>query len=649
MSELTFGMRLTYDGKSAGAGLEETRAKLDGLTNSSTKLAAQNRMLGQTYKEHGKEVQDTERGVKQLLDRYDPLGAKLRQLQDDFKKLNAAAAGGKIAAGDDARTDLAYANIQKQMTAASAATDVHTVSTNRLALSSKQLAQANRQLPMQFTDIWVSLAAGQSPMMVMLQQGTQIKDSFGGIGPALRAMGGYMRGLVNPVTLVTGALIAGGVAWYNWGESAQEAMDKASARLKEAEKDAKAAAGGRQRTTAEQIKALEGKRDGVTGQLEAAQKRLAGVNYKTDALLAQAIGQEVSARKQELFDYEKQIADLKKRQAEEESKPGKKKEKQDTAFLDALQRESDIYGMTAGQIKIYEAAKRGITGVQMEQVIALAEEKDAQDAAAVAAKENAKAIEEANRILANLDPIHKATAEWTKLVDLHARGLLTEEEMATKYTSAMDGIVKQTDKAAAGMSDIWKNYRDSTQRVLGDQMFDAMMGKFSSLEDAFKQMIFRIAANAAAANLTEKLFGSGKGGDSGVLGSIAKAFGFANGGAFGSGGMVPFANGGAFGDGMVLNGPKPFLFGNGGSFNMGVAGEAGPEGALPLKRMSNGKLGVYADGGGSGGSQIVINDHTTINVDARSDRAQALQEISQLIDNKQAQMIEILRRQKAIA
>lgn len=93
-------------------------------------------------------------------------------------------------------------------------------SMDRTAMSAKQLAFATRTLPAQFTDIATSLASGQRPLQVLLQQGGQIKDMFGGIGPALRAMGGYVVGLINPLTL--GAAAVGGLA-YAWKSASDEA------------------------------------------------------------------------------------------------------------------------------------------------------------------------------------------------------------------------------------------------------------------------------------------------------------------------------------------------------------------------------------------------------------------------------------------
>jgi hypothetical protein len=81
------------------------------------------------------------------------------------------------------------------------------------------------------------------------------------------------------------------------------------------------------------------------------------------------------------------------------------------------------------------------------------------------------------------------------------------------------------------------------------------------------------------------------------------AFWNANGNAFGANGIIPFADGG------IVNRPTMFKFANGGAMSTGVMGEAGPEAILPLRRGSDGKLGVKSAGGGS-------TTNVTVNVDA---------------------------------
>ncbi|USE81158.1 phage tail tape measure protein [Cupriavidus gilardii] len=80
--------------------------------------------------------------------------------------------------------------------------------TDSLGISARQTAAALRMVPAQFTDIVTQLAGGQSPLLILTQQGGQLKDMFGGIGPAARALGGYVAGLINPFTLSAGAAAA---------------------------------------------------------------------------------------------------------------------------------------------------------------------------------------------------------------------------------------------------------------------------------------------------------------------------------------------------------------------------------------------------------------------------------------------------------
>lgn len=73
-------------------------------------------------------------------------------------------------------------------------------------LTTKQYEWAMRGLPAQLTDISVGLATGQKPLMVFLQQGGQLKDMFGGIVPAAKAVAGAVWGMVNPLTITAATL-----------------------------------------------------------------------------------------------------------------------------------------------------------------------------------------------------------------------------------------------------------------------------------------------------------------------------------------------------------------------------------------------------------------------------------------------------------
>ena len=93
-------------------------------------------------------------------------------------------------------------------------------------ISAKQHAAAMRMLPAQMTDITVGLSTGQSPFMVMMQQGGQLKDAFGGIAPAAKAVSGSVLGMVNPLTITAVAVGVLTAAWLS-GRKEQEAYARA--------------------------------------------------------------------------------------------------------------------------------------------------------------------------------------------------------------------------------------------------------------------------------------------------------------------------------------------------------------------------------------------------------------------------------------
>ncbi|HHW2142291.1 TPA: phage tail length tape measure family protein [Pseudomonas aeruginosa] len=60
-------------------------------------------------------------------------------------------------------------------------------------ISAGQYRQAMRQLPAQITDVVTSLASGMPIWLVAIQQGGQIKDSFGGVGATFQALGDKIK------------------------------------------------------------------------------------------------------------------------------------------------------------------------------------------------------------------------------------------------------------------------------------------------------------------------------------------------------------------------------------------------------------------------------------------------------------------------
>lgn len=91
-----------------------------------------------------------------------------------------------------------------------------------VGISAGQATAAMRGLPAQITDIVTSLQGGQKPLTVLIQQGGQIKDQFGGIGNAFRAL----ATVITPVRLafagIAGAAAAVALAYKQGSAEADE-------------------------------------------------------------------------------------------------------------------------------------------------------------------------------------------------------------------------------------------------------------------------------------------------------------------------------------------------------------------------------------------------------------------------------------------
>ncbi|APG04959.1 phage tail tape measure protein [Luteibacter rhizovicinus DSM 16549] len=140
-----------------------------------------------------------------------------------------------------------------------------TKATDDYVMSDKARAAAMRGVPAQVTDIVSGLATGQRPLSVLLQQGGQLKDMFGGVVPAAKALGASVLGLINPVTLLGGAAVALFAAWKG-GSDEQTAFQKAIINT-----------GNYANTTAQQLQAMAADLGGSNGKQHEAAGVLAEV------------------------------------------------------------------------------------------------------------------------------------------------------------------------------------------------------------------------------------------------------------------------------------------------------------------------------------------------------------------------------------
>ncbi|ELS5083710.1 phage tail tape measure protein, partial [Escherichia coli] len=95
----------------------------------------------------------------------------------------------------------------------------------KAGISVGQYKAAMRMLPMQFTDVATQLAGGHNPWLILLQQGGQVKDSFGGLIPMFRGLAGAVSLPAVGITSLVAATGALAYAWYQ-GDSTLSAFNK---------------------------------------------------------------------------------------------------------------------------------------------------------------------------------------------------------------------------------------------------------------------------------------------------------------------------------------------------------------------------------------------------------------------------------------
>ncbi|MBV1814529.1 phage tail tape measure protein [Pseudomonas viridiflava] len=157
-------------------------------------------------------------GLSALLGRINPAVAALDKLDQQQAELQKYKNAGLI----DAETFREYST---RIDASRQKLGEFSDTVKSTGVSTAQTQAALRQLPAQFSDIFTSLAGGQNPLLVLIQQGGQIKDSFGGIGPTLDVFGNKVKSILG----IGGGIGAAADAAENFSSGAKAAGDSAEA------------------------------------------------------------------------------------------------------------------------------------------------------------------------------------------------------------------------------------------------------------------------------------------------------------------------------------------------------------------------------------------------------------------------------------
>ncbi|HBT5791774.1 phage tail length tape measure family protein [Klebsiella quasipneumoniae] len=165
--------------------LQETRREVTGEAQAERDAA----------KAHDEQVN----ALRRLEAQIDPVGEAYRRLNEQQRQLDTAKTSGML-------SPLAYDRLNSKLAESRDALEKTQAQLGKTGQSATQTANAMRMIPAQMTDIVVGLSTGQSPFMVLMQQGGQLKDMFGGIGPAIKGVGTYVMGLVNPYSVAAASV-----------------------------------------------------------------------------------------------------------------------------------------------------------------------------------------------------------------------------------------------------------------------------------------------------------------------------------------------------------------------------------------------------------------------------------------------------------
>jgi len=205
--------------------LDDTRLKLTDIGEAAARAQAELAATQAAEKQSA--------ALKNLLGSIDPTIRAFNSLDEQHAQLVAHFESGRINGAQFEHFNTILNQTRERLSSvASALPDAlsrQEIAAQRAGISVGQYSAAMRTLPAQFTDIATQLAGGQSPFLILLQQGGQIKDQFGGVKGALTGVGDYLRTMgsfVTPLTVGIASLVVGlgamATAWYQGSQEASE-------------------------------------------------------------------------------------------------------------------------------------------------------------------------------------------------------------------------------------------------------------------------------------------------------------------------------------------------------------------------------------------------------------------------------------------
>lgn len=206
--------RLTSAMSRAKSQMSSVQSRINSLTGVSDKLAGSARNSADAFRQFDR----SRAQVDALRASIDPVFAASKRYEAAVEQLNTAL---RLGVTTQQEYDATLERLGQSYLTAGGQADAFEASIRGAGGSTANIAA-------QFNDIGVMMAAGQSPLMLAVQQGTQLNQVFaqmGGGKAALQGVGAGLMSMINPLSLATIGIIAGGAALGQWAISAMGAAD----------------------------------------------------------------------------------------------------------------------------------------------------------------------------------------------------------------------------------------------------------------------------------------------------------------------------------------------------------------------------------------------------------------------------------------
>lgn len=307
------------------------------------------------------------------------------------------------------------------------------------------------------------------------------------------------------------------------------------------------------------------------------------------------------------------------------AKSGKSSVDQGQKLIDQMNQRIALIGKETEYEKLLEQVRIGSvtfkTEAQKNEALASAQTLDFINEQTKAYEESQKQAAALSKVLDELYPDQAATNDYLSKLTLLTEGLNNGTLSVEQYYEAVDKLEEKFGETTDGMSEFAVQAARNIQDAMGDTLEDVLSGNFDNIGSKFADMIVKMAANAAAANLAQALFG-----DFGKSGQIGGLLGTAFAGLFVGGGSAPTA-GQLASSTQGVNAGLPLAFADGGY--TGAGGKYDPAGIVhageyvipadATRRLGVGfldRLKGYADGGyvGAGSMPSVAGSNTRVEI-----------------------------------